>query len=422
MVAGLSIEEIHESRGAFANFMVVFVDVESYTRRTARIQQEIVGELTKCLGIALTKSTKKFKSFQPQHQKIDFRGGIVKIPTGDGAAIAFSYTGHPYIHLIFALSLLEEIEKSNSRQDSDENRFHVRIGIADDKGIIYKDINGNFNLAGRAINMASRVMGIADADQIMLTNLAYDNLIQGQKQFVGKFNPHKNIKIKNISDPETVWQYADETKSCLNTELHPKRSNNMSLTQSDLENALSPMQRALEQITNKLDNRFLFLNGTNQIYGAVVEAINKAKRNIRIVRLGSRPASSDTVLDAIKQKVSEGVTYDIVIVFDPSIPIGGFEDNHKSLRERFEANTRADERYKPYVLETNEPICFDTLIVDDTDVGIGFTHALGVEDLQDAIMFHNPEVAGNLVDWFDNVIKGNPSTKSYYEWKKSIRH
>jgi hypothetical protein len=53
------------------------------------------------------------------------------------------------------------------------------------------------------------------------------------------------------------------------------------------------------------------------------------------------------------------------------------------------------------------------IIVDKTDVGIGFTHALEVEDLQEAIMFHNPEVAGTLVDWFENVIKRNPNTKSY---------
>jgi hypothetical protein len=41
-----------------------------------------------------------------------------------------------------------------------------------------------------------------------------------------------------------------------------------------------------------------------------------------------------------------------------------------------------------------------------------------VKDLQDAIMFHNPKVAGTLAHWFDKVIKGNPRTKSYYKWEK----
>jgi class 3 adenylate cyclase len=416
MSAGLSIEEIYKRRGSFANFMVVFVDVKSYSGRTARTQQEIVSVLTSCLNKALTKTTTEYRRYDRQHRNIDFLKGVVKIPTGDGAAIAFSYTGHPFIHLIFALYLLEEIQKSNGRAASDENKFHVRIGIAEDSGIIYKDINGNYNVAGRAINMASRVMDIADENQIMLTDRAYDNLTQVQKQFKGKFESYENIKIKNGS--ETVWQYTDKTKSCLNTESRPKVSSSMSLTQSDLENALSPMRKALEQITNKLDNRFIFLNSTNQIYDAVIEAINKAKRNIRIVRLGLRPAAPRDVLNAIKQKVSEGVTYDIVIVLDPSKPIGGFEESHESLRELFGGNKGADERYFPYVLRTSEPICFDTIIVDNTDVGIGFIHASGVEDLQDAIMFHNPDVAGTLVHWFENVIKRNPNTKSYYDWKK----
>jgi class 3 adenylate cyclase len=413
MPTGLSIEEIYKSRGAFANFMVVFVDVKSYSGRTARTQQEIVGELTKCLERALNKTTTQFKSYQRLHREIDFKKGIVKIPTGDGAAIAFSYIGHPYIHLVFALSLLEEIQKSNSKAKSSENRFNVRIGIADDKGIIYKDINGNYNLAGRSINMASRVMDIADENQIMLTHLAYNNLIENEKQFEGKFTPHGKIKIKNVPEPETVWQYFDEENPYLNKPSSKGRSS-MSPTQSDLENAMLSIQRSLEQITDKLDNRFTFLSGTKRIYGAVVEAINKAERNIRIVRLGSRPAASDEVLEAIAKKVLEDdVTYDIVIVLDPNRPIGGFKENHKTLREQIRANTGADKRYKPYVLETSEPICFDTVIVDKTDVGIGFTHALGVEDLQEAIMLHNPEVAGTLVDWFENVIKRNPNTKSY---------
>lgn len=415
-----TIEEIYNGRDAFANFMVVFVDVVSYSRRVARTQQKIVSVLTECLNEALTKTNTEYQQYDPHHHGIDFLKGIVRIPTGDGAAIAFSYTGHPYIHLKFAVYLLEEIEKSNSKATSDENRFHVRTGIADDKGIIYKDINGNYNLAGRAINMASRVMDIADGNQIMLTDRAYDNLKEIDPQFSGKFTVHRNIQIKNAF--VDVWQYTDRTVSCLNTQPPTKGSNAMPLTQSDLKDASLPILTVLEQIINRLDNRFLFLNGTKQIYGAVVEMINKARHNIRIVRLGSRPAVSADVLKAIIKKVSrEKVTYEIVIVLDPDISIRGFEKNHESFRKLLGGERRLNEPYKPFVLETSEPICFDTIIVDNTYVGIGFTHTSGVEDLQDAITCHNSEVADNLVRWFDNVIRGNDSTQSYYEWEQKVK-
>jgi class 3 adenylate cyclase len=399
--------------------MVVFVDVKSYSAHTAHTQKEIVGLLTACLIKALGKTTKEYGRYDRQHREIDFQKGIVKIPTGDGAAIAFSYTEHPYIHLFFALSLLREIEESNRKAKANENKFQIKIGIADDTGIIYKDINGKDNLAGRAINMASRVMDLADANQIMLTNRAYDNLIQIEKQFEGKFECYENIKIKHGF--ETVWQYIDGTKSCLNTKLRPKVRNPMSLTQSDLENALSPMRVALERITDRLENRFVFLNGPKQIYGSVVEAINRASHNIRIVRLGLRPSAPAEALSALERKVMvEEVTYDIVIVLNPLEQIGGFKDDNRILLEKFGTNAGARGRYKPWVLQTSEPICFDMIIVDNTDVGIGFTHASGVEDLQDAIMFHNPAVAGILVHWFENVIKGNPNTQSYHDWEKSI--
>ena len=51
--------------------------------------------------------------------------------------------------------------------------FDVRIGIADGKAIVFKDINDNYNVAGNPINIASRVMGLGDRQQIILTDEAY---------------------------------------------------------------------------------------------------------------------------------------------------------------------------------------------------------------------------------------------------------
>jgi hypothetical protein len=189
-------------------------------------------------------------------------------------------------------------------------------------------------------------------------------------------------------------------------------------TSMSLEQSLWSIQESLKQINNKLTNSFRFLKGEEQIYDAVAEAISKARHKIRIVRLGSRPIAPKEVLNALIERVKAEVPYEIVIVLDPHIPIGGFEAGHKILKDSFGEDEKLRKLYKPLVLETNEPICFDTLIIDNIYVGIGFIHITGREELQDAIMFQSTEVADNFVAWFDDVIKDNPNTVDYYEWEK----
>jgi class 3 adenylate cyclase len=55
--------------------------------------------------------------------------------------------------------------------------FDVRIGTSDGKAIIFKDINGNYNVAGNPVNVASRVMGFGDRQKVLLTDEAYKNMI-----------------------------------------------------------------------------------------------------------------------------------------------------------------------------------------------------------------------------------------------------
>lgn len=217
-------------------------------------------------------------------------------------------------------------------------------------------------------------------------------------------------------DGELLRSYDSEAP----TELLPEnqRFSTKGNTPMSLKQSLWSIQKSLKQINNKLDNRFLFLKGKKQIYDAVAEAISKARHKIRIVRLGSRPIAPDGVLNALIERVKAGIPYEIVIVLDPNKPIGGFEDGHKILKDSFGEDEELNKLYKPLMLETKEPICFDTLVIDNVDVGIGFTHISGRKELQDAIMFHSIEVAGNFVAWFDDVIKGNPNTVDYYEWEK----
>ena len=79
---------------------------------------------------------------------------------------------HSSIAIDFALRLLSVIHSANleancqkfSQQEwcNCHSTYLIRIGVDDGKGILYVDVNGQVNVAGRTINNASRVMNLAD--------------------------------------------------------------------------------------------------------------------------------------------------------------------------------------------------------------------------------------------------------------------
>jgi membrane protein implicated in regulation of membrane protease activity len=156
----------------------------------------------------------------------------------------------------------------------------------------------------------------------------------------------------------------------------------------------------------------------DEIYPAVTRVIGVANEHIRIILLESRPAPPDDVLEAIAERLhKKKVQYDLVIVLKPnSTDLGRYKDTHENLVRRLESRSQdAKERYTLYVLETKKTICFDTLIVDDQHIGIGFTRFRAEKDVQNAIMFTNhPELAKKFAEWFDKMIV--PQSQLYEEW------
>ncbi len=161
----------------------VFLDVVKFTQmadieaqsHVIRSLNEIVKESLNIHKIATTKR--------------------ILLPTGDGICIALLNVLQPHdIHLSISLSILELVSKHNELAN-DTNRYHIRVGInsATDARVI--DVNGRRNVAGRGINMAARIMSVANEGQIFVGRAVYEDLV-GWRKYRDAFKPQR-VQVKH---------------------------------------------------------------------------------------------------------------------------------------------------------------------------------------------------------------------------------
>jgi len=241
------LDEIIDKQHGSTNATVVFLDVVKYSMRKSIIQQKVIKSFNDILHLALDSvSAKHIK--ESQKQNLNLADDIIKIPTGDGAAIVFPFQGLQNIHLDFALEFLNY--SLSSRKDINceifsENGwcnchdfFDVRIGVSDGKVIVFKDINGSYNVAGGIVNLASRVMGLADGQQIIFTKDAYRNIIDMTEdtRLEGRFASYDNVRVKHDVVVD-ICQYTGQGENYINASV-PMRIN-ISQKENDLRS--SPM-------------------------------------------------------------------------------------------------------------------------------------------------------------------------------------
>jgi hypothetical protein len=124
---------------------------------------------------------------------------------------------HPYdVHVQLALGILKSLYNYNKETDEKARRFKIRIGINQNTDILVRDINGRTNVAGAGINDASRVMGRADGNQILVSRSVFDEL-QPSEKYLRSFRPL--IAIVKHSKQLEVYQYVAPGHSGLNTEM-----------------------------------------------------------------------------------------------------------------------------------------------------------------------------------------------------------
>lgn len=143
----------------------LFLDIVRFTQgRTVEAQADIIGSLNEIVLTAL----KRFNISEERR---------ILLPTGDGMCIAILNVEIPYdVHVLLAVSILEELNQRNVLNRDEMRRFELRIGINANTDNRVVDVNGRENIAGAGINMAQRVMSMADGNQILVSASVYDTL------------------------------------------------------------------------------------------------------------------------------------------------------------------------------------------------------------------------------------------------------
>jgi len=180
----------------------IFIDIVNYTlKRSVEAQSDIIKSLNSIVMTTIT-------------DLVINKEEIIFIPTGDGMCISLINIKYPYdIHMKVAILLLKKIESYNITQVDEMRKFNIRIGINENIDNLIIDINERKNISGAGINLASRIEGLADFNQILVGQSVYDKLVNREK-YMNSFKPY--IATVKHGHKLNVFQFIDNSLSSLN--------------------------------------------------------------------------------------------------------------------------------------------------------------------------------------------------------------
>src|SRR6266513_814856 len=133
---------------------VLFIDIVGYSKLLINDQSEQIQKLRE-----IVRGTEQFRLAEAE-------GKLVRLPTGDGAALVFRTNVEAP-----ALCALEISKELKNHPD-----LHVRMGIHSGPVKEVVDLNEQANIAGAGINIAQRVMDCGDAGHILVSKRVADDL------------------------------------------------------------------------------------------------------------------------------------------------------------------------------------------------------------------------------------------------------
>lgn len=194
-------QKVPEVTRKFARY--VFLDVVGFSHnRSAQAQAHIVNELNRMVREGLLEL------------RVDPKDRTL-LPTGDGICIALHDLQFD-LHIQVALNILARLDRYNLSTEDIMRKFEVRIGINQNTDIGFNDINDSPNLAGAGINLASRIMGLANGNQIFVSELVFNEL-HPSEEYMNKFRAFK-AKVKHDIEI-AAYQFIGEGYIGLNSDI-----------------------------------------------------------------------------------------------------------------------------------------------------------------------------------------------------------
>src|SRR5438876_1126523 len=135
---------------------VLFIDIVGYSKLPINRQSELLQQLNQ-----VVRATEQFRRAGAVDK-------LVRLPTGDGMALAFFTSPDAPVKCA--------IEQSAALQSYPQ--LKLRMGINSGPVDAVSDVNDRSNVAGAGINMAQRVMDCGDAGHILLAKRVADDLGQ----------------------------------------------------------------------------------------------------------------------------------------------------------------------------------------------------------------------------------------------------
>lgn len=165
-----------------ASLAVMVFDIIGFTRKTTN------DEMKDCIrGIEATIMDELWDDYNWNEE--NERNDLILIPTGDGYSFAFNPN-------IKNAEILNIIKKFYCRL-VDKIEFNIRMGIAKGPCQIYRDQNEKNNVFGYGINLANRVMSLANENQILIhEDYAKEILIQRAQSEIHEL-PGKSFEVKH---------------------------------------------------------------------------------------------------------------------------------------------------------------------------------------------------------------------------------